>query len=119
MDSSKEISYHLYHKFLEPVASPQEVIAINEGMKKFLDPELAMMIEYLKDKWQAGTDVQGWLKTEFKMDFRDFEEWQKNMPKLKMKMQQLGLFRRLRKRSKKGTINQKVFEIRIVINKGT
>ncbi|MGD8401833.1 MAG: hypothetical protein PVH64_13025 [Bacillota bacterium] len=48
-------------------------------MKKFLDPELAMMIEYLKDKWRAGTDVQVWLKTEFKIDFRDFEEWQKNI----------------------------------------
>jgi transcriptional regulator with XRE-family HTH domain len=102
IDSSKEVSYHLYQKFLEPVASSQEVIAINEGMKKFLDPELAMMIEYLKDKWQAGTDVQGWLKTEFKIDFRDFEEWQKKHDKIKDKNAAIGAFPEIAEEIKKG-----------------
>jgi transcriptional regulator with XRE-family HTH domain len=102
IDSSKEVSYHLYHKFLEPIASPQEIIAINEGMKKFLDPELAMMIAYLKDKWQAGTDVQGWLKTEFKMDFRDFDEWQKKHAKTKDENAVTGTFPEIAEEIKKG-----------------
>jgi transcriptional regulator with XRE-family HTH domain len=101
IDSSKEVSYHLYHKFLEPIASPQEIIAINEGMKKLLDPELAMMIEYLKDKWQAGTDVQGWLKTEFKMDFKDFEDWQKKHAKMKDENAATGTFTEIAQEIKK------------------
>ena len=61
-----------------------------------------MMIEYLKDKWQAGTDVQGWLKTEYKMDFRDFKEWQKKHAKTKDENAVTGTFPEIAEEIKKG-----------------
>ncbi|MGE5606549.1 MAG: helix-turn-helix domain-containing protein [Bacteroidota bacterium] len=72
IDSIKEVAYHLYNKFLEPAAMPQEIKAIKEEIN---DPALAAMISYLKDKWQTGDiEKQIWLKVNFGMAFRDFEK---------------------------------------------
>ncbi|HBE77006.1 MAG TPA: hypothetical protein DDW65_04380 [Firmicutes bacterium] len=43
--------------------------------KEKLDPELEVMLEYMKEMWQCSRDRQGWLKIQFNEAFPKFKEW--------------------------------------------
>jgi transcriptional regulator with XRE-family HTH domain len=64
------------YKNTDNVLLNTSLLADFDNIESF-DPEVSLMVSYLKEKWQEGRDRQGWLKIQFNEAFPKYEEWQK------------------------------------------
>jgi transcriptional regulator with XRE-family HTH domain len=88
IDVIKEAAYNLYSKFFEPTAIPKEVLAVKDSIKR--DMTLSTMIDYIETLYNVDSDMQGWLKVQFKEAFPKFEEWREKQLRSKAENEVTG-----------------------------